>query len=152
MKFINGIAQLCGVNSTPEQRKMLLWIFAGVILLFAIPVSYFFIWKPKTKDKKSEKEGKSENNILGKLFAQSFVLLYTFYIGVMGFCLAVKFGSGEFKQNKEREIKEKSESYTLYVDGVQVDRGKVNIGSYSVVKAKINDEEREIYFSTGKED
>lgn len=51
--------------------------------------------------------------------------------------------------DKEREIEEKSQSYTLYIDGIQVDKDKINIGSYDVSSAKIDDEKREIYFSTG---
>lgn len=78
---------------------------------------------------------------------QNFVFVIALSIAV---CFAIFFANTlQSNLDKEHEIEEKSQSYTLYIDGIQVDKDKINIGSYDVSSAKIDDEKREIYFSTG---
>ena len=46
------------------------------------------------------------------------------------------------------DISKKSESYVIYIDGIQVDNDKIDITNYDIKAITINDEKKEIYIAS----
>ena len=46
------------------------------------------------------------------------------------------------------DISKKSESYVIYIDGIQVDNDKIDITNYDIKAITINDDKKEIYIAS----
>ena len=115
-------------------------IFLPVIFVFAIRCS-IAVWKNKFM----RINGKEAAKITEKLFDQSFILAMTICLLIATILLPI---AGVNASPDKRQIRDKAQTYAIYIDGVKVDNDKIDIEKYSLKRITVNDEKEEIYIAS----